>query len=147
MTTNHDLIATAREYARLKVPYVHNGRSRAGVDCSGLMLMCAWENGVELDDWPEKYDRVAYGWKLMRGMRCQMDEIAWEDRKIGDWVTMWFNRRSKEPQHCALLVERPDGPGIIHAYQNVHHVTESPLAKKWERRITNVFRLRGVEYT
>jgi cell wall-associated NlpC family hydrolase len=48
-----DIVAAARTY--LGVPWRHQGRTRAGLDCAGLIVMVARD--LALSD----YDSTAYG--------------------------------------------------------------------------------------
>lgn len=138
MATRDDIVRSCIDMAAAKVPFVHNGRSRAGLDCGGLILLSLWENGVPAPDWPKPYIRMVHKQHiLINACRCHLDAIPIADADHGDLLMMWWNRHTKEPQHLAIL----NGPDrIVHAYTGSSTVVHVHLSPKYRRRITHAFR-------
>lgn len=119
-------------------PYVHQGRSRAGVDCIGLVIVSAWDAGAV----PPTFDRRAYPRLPMR------DELLGHIRQhcspadeAGPGV-MAVIQWTKHAAHVGLLT----GETIIHAYQSVGAVTEHGYRGRWVRMTHSLWYLPGVDY-
>lgn len=124
-----DLVEAARGY--LGVPFHHQGRNKAGIDCLGLLVVSAKEAGIELED-HKGYSRQPDGITLRS--ECDRQLIKIDKMKTGDILLMRFR---KEPQHIAIKTDI----GIIHSYQNAGKVVEHGLDAKWIKRIVGVYRL------
>lgn len=75
------IVAEARTW--LGVPWRHQGRSRAGVDCAGLVVLVA--RALELADYDSTaYGRRAQGQGFVEHFRAHMDGIAITQAKPGD---------------------------------------------------------------
>ena len=74
------IVAEARTW--LGVPWRHQGRSRAGVDCAGLVVLVA--RALELADHDSTaYGRRAQGQGFVEHFRGHMDGIAVTQRMCG----------------------------------------------------------------
>lgn len=129
-------VAEARSY--LGVRWEHQGRSRQGVDCVGLPVVCA---------------AAVYGWQLATPdyERDTTDETMLELcaqhlRRIldlsrmqpGDIVVLGFEQQ----RHMAILGDYPGGGlSIIHAYLPNRKVIETRLDSVWRGRILSAFRI------
>lgn len=124
MAKRADLIATARKYVGTK--YVHQGRyPKTGLDCSGLLLMVAAENGIKLTD-RLGYYRKPNSQEFVELFTSQFDAVEgreWRLGCIGIFTTDRF------PLHAGLFTERHGIPHIIHAYLPVRKVIEMPLER------------------
>lgn len=139
MATPAQVIAAARAW--VGVPWVHQGRSRRGVDCAGLVVMVARELGLST------FDVAGYG------RRPQPDTLldalldagcAQRDMQPGMLLLMRFRR---EPQHFALLADHPHGGlSIVHGLSTSGAVVEHRLDDAWARRIVSAWALPGVTY-
>lgn len=127
------VVAAARGW--LGVPFGHQGRSRRGVDCAGLVICVAAELGLPVADY-RAYGRLPRGDTLLRVMRDQCTEYA------GDPVpgTVALMRFEREPQHLAILA----GTTVIHALSTSRRVVEHRLDALWRSRIVGLFALPGV---
>ncbi len=129
MATPLEFVAAARAY--IGTPFVHQGRSRHGLDCVGLVVCAARDAGLSL------VDRMDYspdpGSLLIKELVLQLVEVP--DKQPGDVLLMRFQG---EPQHSAVLA----GDTVIHGYATVGKVVEHRLDAKWQRRIVSVYRLR-----
>lgn len=130
------LITEARSY--LGVRFRHQGRSRQGVDCAGLIAVCLIALGREPAD-VEAYGREP----LNQGLRAMLVEnfgepIAKAEMQPGDVALMRFRG---EPSHVGLVTDYPyDGLAMIHAFAQVKKVVEHRLDSEWLGHIVEVFR-------
>lgn len=130
------LIAEARSY--LGVRFRHQGRSRQGVDCAGLIAVCLIALGREPTD-VEAYGREP----LNQGLRAMLVEnfgepIAKADMQPGDVALMRFRG---EPSHVGLVTDYPyGGLALIHAFAQVKKVVEHRIDSEWLGNIVEVFR-------
>jgi cell wall-associated NlpC family hydrolase len=123
------LITAARAY--LGVPFAHQGRSRHGLDCIGLLVLAARDAGARIEDRAD-YPRDPNG-LLPVELARQFDAV--EDRQPGDLLLMRF---AGEPQHLALCA----GDTVIHSYASIRRVVEHRIDAKWARRIVQTYRIR-----
>lgn len=142
------IVEEARKW--LDVPYLHQGRSRGGVDCVGLcwVVYSRIANVTPSPDSPDypywfTYERKPNPARLRRMMLEFFDEIPKEDAKIGDILYIRFLR---EPTHLGILTDYQGQRGIIHAFSHVERVCEHVLDEKWwKTMVVNAFRLRGLD--
>lgn len=112
------------------VPFAHQGRTSAGLDCAGIVLAALAEQGVHVEA-PANYTTGAAGAILL-------DVLAWspllaelpadEEPQAGDLLAFRIRR---DPQHLAIAL----GDGrMLHAIKpgGVCEVTISPL---WQMRL------------
>lgn len=140
------LVARARTYD--KVPYVHRGRSRKGVDCAGLVWCCYADEGILLPD-VKRYGREPNRLGLMmQAVRDAFGHPVWEGDSenrvprallaVGDVLVLRFVR---EPHHMAIIgTDRLRGLSLIHAHGESQKVVEHGLDDDWQSRILAVFR-------
>lgn len=138
MIARADIVAEARRW--IGVPYVHQGRSRFGVDCIGLVL-CV-RNAVE--EWTP-------GRTLIRNYaRCPKDAL------LVSIVEKYATRLEEPEDGCMILIKWPRAitpahagiyaeGNIIHAYQRVNRVVETGFRAHWARYAHSFWRLPGVE--
>lgn len=140
-TTPADVAAMARSY--LGVRFVHQGRSRAGLDCAGLVVRVAQDLGLSEFDW-RGYGRLPDGDRMREVMQAQCVELKPDAApSLGLVALMRFDA---EPQHLAIVVDHPHGLGIVHALMQERKVAEHRLDAKWAQRIVALYELPGVQY-
>lgn len=131
-----DVVAEARRW--VGVPFMHQGRSRMGVDCLGLVIVV----GHALDLVPKDFERRDYGRTPNR------DELG---QKIRDYCVpiaapvpgaMLAMRWNQEAAHVAIFT----GETLIHAYERVGRVVEHSFRGRWPRFVDSVWALPGVKY-
>lgn len=132
MTAN-TIIAAASAY--LGTRWHHQGRSAAGVDCIGLMVLTARDCGMVIDD-ETGYSRQPDGRQLQAALDKYLQRI--DAPEPGAVLLMRFER---DPQHVALMA---DGGDIIHAYAGARKVVRHRLDEIWARRIVAAYRFPGV---
>lgn len=126
------------------IRWVHQGRSRHGVDCIGVLMLPLLEAGVLQDNVPN-YPRTSHEKTLVAALQQHCEPVAWSDRREGDVLLMWWNRSTRAPQHLASLVRMEDGTdGIVHSYMDAGRVVCSHLGR-WRRRVLSVWRIRELE--
>lgn len=139
MTTASAVIAAARSY--LGVPWVHQGRSRQGLDCAGLAVRVARD--LQLSDFDVfGYGRLPDGASLQRALeeaRCTPYRL-----EPGALVLMRFRR---EPQHLAIVGDYLHGGlSLIHGLSTAAAVVEHRLDDAWRKRIVSAWAIPGVSY-
>lgn len=127
------IVSTARGY--LGVPYMHQGRTRHGLDCVGLVLMVAHD--LNLSDFDiDHYSRVPSGRMMVRKINEQCSRLKLSEIKPGDLLHIAYE---KQPQHLALVTDK----GMIHA-DNLRGVVEHRLDDGWRLKVRGAYRLPGV---
>lgn len=133
------VIANAR--ALVGVRWKHQGRTPWGVDCAGLVAM-AFGAVVPVVD-RTNYGRTPFQGELEAMVRANFGppikagSISREDLQPGDVALM---RWGDSPHHVALVVDHPDGLGLVHAYALSRKVIEHGLSDDWLASICEVYR-------
>jgi cell wall-associated NlpC family hydrolase len=135
MTTRQQIIDEARTW--LNVRWVHQGRSRAGIDCIGIVIKVAHALGIFAFDTFD-YSRQPDPNRLRELLGEHMEKIAIDEARIGDILLMRFER---EPQHVAIVSDI----GMIHAYAQARRVVEHRLDSLWKSRVVGAYRYKGLE--
>lgn len=133
MTTRKDIIETARKY--LGVRYKHQGRTRFGLDCLGLVVRVAHDLGLSDEDSTD-YGNVPDGKRLMLEFDKRLDVV--NHGQPGDVLLMRFDQN---PQHLAIITDK----GIIHSYAQARAVVEHGLDDVWSNRIVRTYSFRGIK--
>ncbi|MFO1152742.1 MAG: NlpC/P60 family protein [Rhodospirillales bacterium] len=137
--TRDTIVAAAREY--LGVPWRHQGRSRAGLDCVGLLVMVARDLGLS------DYDHRAYARTpatahgFVRHFADNMPQVDLAGARPGEVVVL---ADPVYPCHCGILSERFGVRYLIHASARYRKVAESPYADEWQTKARFAFAFPGV---
>ncbi|HKW82999.1 MAG TPA: NlpC/P60 family protein [Burkholderiaceae bacterium] len=135
------VVATARKY--LGVRWHHQGRSRAGVDCAGLVVCVAHDLGLSEFDTSD-YGRLPNGDTMRSLLREHCTELRADALAPGLVALMRFDG---EPQHMGIVADYVHGGhSIVHALAQRRCVVEHRLDELWRRRIVALYALPGVEY-
>jgi cell wall-associated NlpC family hydrolase len=147
MVTAAHLLACARAY--LGVPFVHHGRSPAGLDCFGLVLLACRDAGLfPLLHLPEDFDVCAYGrlpssYQLPAHLDAYVPQAPRHPLQPG--LLAVFAVSSEEPAHMGLLSESNGSLGLIHAWNgrvaSRARVQEHRLSSLWRRRLWRAYQL------
>lgn len=132
--TRADIVREARTW--LGVRWRHQGRTRDGIDCAGLVIKVA--HGCGLTDFDTAdYGRVASDESMMA--LCREHLLPVTTLQPGDVVVMAFENQ----RHMAIVGDYPQAAGevsIIHAYALGRRcVIEQRLDSVWARRIIGRF--------
>lgn len=134
--TPETVVAEARGW--LGVPWRHQGRSRSGIDCVGLVVCVA--HALHLSDYDSTgYSRRAQGQGFVEHFRSNMDGVAIPVAQPGD-VLVFADQAY--PCHCGFLTERLGHPHLLHAHATRRQVIEEPYAGEWPAKIKFAFRFR-----
>lgn len=138
MIGRSQLVQEARAW--VGVPYIHQGRTRYGVDCVGLVLcvrdaVAPW---TALAAEVRNYARHAKDGLLLDRVRQHCTQIdAPEDGAM--ILIRWPKHR--HPSHAAIYA----GGNLIHAYQRARRVVETGFRAHWARDAHSFWRLPDVE--
>lgn len=139
MTAAERFVAAARGYAG--VPFRHLGRSRAGVDCVGLLLLAAAEAGIETDD-PGAYAAFTRGHGLSDWLAARFDRVmSLSDHRDAD-VLLFAGGATHLPCHMGLRATRDALPSVIHAHIGRGMVLEERLAWHLARELRAAYRMK-----
>ena len=132
------VVMTAREY--LGTPFVHQGRSKSGVDCVGLLICTVRDLGLTT---PAEipYSRRPDG-DLVKRLRQHLrrGDLCPYELTPGMVVSI---RLPIYPCHVAVVTE-PNR--IIHALASTGRVIEQSLNDAWYDRIVESYFIPGVFY-
>lgn len=130
MSGQEDVIEAARTW--LGVRWAHQGRSRAGVDCVGLVIMVARAcRGSQFD--VLDYPRLAQDERMLR----TADEVlvrraSVDDLQAGDVVILRYHQQ----RHMGIVAPYVfGGLSLIHAYAPARKVVETRLSDDLSQRV------------
>jgi hypothetical protein len=142
MTTVAELIDTARSYTGVR--WRHQGRTRAGLDCLGLVIRTTHDHGLT------DFDVKGYSTLPNGSMTALLEEHCIKqppgtEPVAGMVAEIMFER---EPQHIALVVPyHLGGVALLHAMSHFpRRVAEHRLDDQWRKRIVGLYCLPGVDY-
>jgi len=132
------IIEEARSY--LKTKWRHQGRSRAGIDCIGLVIEVAktvkgWD--FDITDYPRQATD-----ETMLNLCCEhLLMVSKSELQPGDVLVMRFEHQ----RHAAIVGDYPHSSelSIIHAYSPARKVIEQRLDSVWLGRVIGAFRFPG----
>ena len=125
----------------LGVPFHHQGRSDAGVDCIGLVMVAANRAGQQIEN-VTGYPMVPRNGLFMRHLLQHCDAVDADSVMPGDICMFAFD---SEPQHIAIVTNTSPEIRIIHSYAQVGAVVETGIGGIWQRRLRGFYRVRGIE--
>ncbi len=117
------------------VPYLHQGRTRQGMDCLGLLVATATECGFPPEGIPMVYGLEPEPRQLLEGLDQYLLRLKTQDALPGDilLVRLTITRghpRLTAPQHLVVLLEDDQ---CIHAARDAGSVIQHPLASDWRQ--------------
>ena len=133
MAQSHDVVSHARSF--VGVPYLHQGRTRHGLDCVGLVVRVVNDLGISDFD-ASHYGRVPSGRMMVRVLQDYCDTVKPADLRPGDLVHIAYD---KHPQHLAILTDH----GMVHA-DSTHGVVEHTFSDGFRAKMRGCYRFRGV---
>lgn len=131
------IVGTARSY--IGVPWRHQGRTRRGIDCVGLIIRVGREVGV-MDYDVSSYQRRTVGVEFLHHFRAAMDEVGIRGMAPGDVLVL---RDGVYPCHSAILASKDGRSTIVHAHALRRGVVEEYLDEDgWRAKLAAAFRYR-----
>lgn len=155
MVTRKDWIDNLRSFEGVK--FLHQGRTRNGVDCVGLITASALELGLhrtasmEITGYANVPDHRLFTNKLPQ----YLDEVSYnrlqpirQQAKPGDIFVFWIERRGI-PRHLAVYsgIGEHGYDSVIHAYaREPRKVLEMQLEPGyWNQRLMGIWQVPGLE--
>lgn len=136
------IVAAARAW--LDVPFQHQGRSRAGIDCGGLAIRVAHDLGLSSFD-ISGYRRLpagVAGETIEQVCRREMSQVDPAALAPGDVALFLIGKR---PRHLAVVGDYyAGGLSIIHAYEPAGRVVENRFDAAWRALLFETYSLPGV---
>lgn len=138
------LVQAARSFVGSK--WKHRGRSKAGIDCVGLIVLAGKECG--LHEYPDDvdYTRTSKGQDLLEPFRRHGVEIRFgpdmglQNLQDGDILIL---RDTIFPQHAGIIATNSRGvKTMIHASAYYGRVIEEPLKDEHNKKAITAFRFR-----
>ena len=137
-----EIVDAARSF--LGVKFTHQGRSRVGLDCLGLLLVSAAQVGLTFDgvdvaeiDVPNYSTRPDTVF-----LRAQLERFLMPvtQPRMGDVVLLAID---SAPQHLAIISDYPVAGelGMIHAYAVSRKVVEHRYDEHWRKATRQIYRL------
>lgn len=117
------------------VRFQHQGRTRHGIDCVGLVVRTAQTCGIDTGDFTD-YGRDPHDGLLEFHLRRVFGEPV-TDIRAGDVAAIDYKGAVR---HVGIVAEHPHGLGLIHASHFTDRVTEHRIDDRWMRRIRQVYR-------
>lgn len=131
-----DIVREARTY--VGTPWVHQGRSRQGLDCLGLTSVVArTTRGYTFD--VLNYAAQASDETMLQLCRQHMQPVPAVARQPGDVVVIRYGNQ----RHMAIVGDHPVAGelSLIHASSILGRVVEHRLDSRWARICIATFRL------
>jgi cell wall-associated NlpC family hydrolase len=130
------VIAEARAW--LGVPWRHQGRDRAGIDCGGLVIRIGQALGLTSYD-VTGYARRAKDFEFLQHFRdgLGMQSVRMAEMRPGD-ILIFVDGRN--PCHSGVLTWLHDCSHFVHAHAVRRKVVEEPYAGEWRDAARFVFR-------
>ena len=136
--TRQMIIDEARTW--LKVRWRHQGRTKYGIDCAGLVILVG--HGLSLSEFDTtNYSRHGFQQEFVKMFREHMDEKPVTQRKPGDVLLF---RDNTYPCHAAILTMKAGVEYIIHTSPKRRGTAEEPLNQVTDK-VTHCFAYRGVQ--
>lgn len=137
MPTKEDIVTQARSW--LGTRWVHQGRTRTGIDCVGLVVCTLTELEIPVDDRTD-YRRSPKPDEFLGLIRRQTSPVS-----IPEPGDMAVFRQDMFPCHVGIFAMKNDTMTIIHAYANAGKVIEEPFANEWPQLLIESRSFGGIE--
>lgn len=114
------------EYAvsYVDTPFLHMGRSPLGLDCVGLLVMVAWDQGwepIDSDYYGREPSRGNGAFNLADYLKQNLGDPVTRPMRPNDVLLMRL-RRTALSSHVAMVTPHPEGLGMVHTYGEIGRV-------------------------
>lgn len=138
MPNRDQIVDEARKW--IGTPWKHQGRTKSGLDCLGLVVNVAKE--LNLSEADEKtYSRRPDGGELIKRFKKEMQQISLNDIQAGDVILF---ADTAYPCHVAIVSLKHGEFHIIHAHATRRQVLEERYAYEWPVKARKAFAFEGV---
>lgn len=119
------------------VPFVPGGRTKAGLDCAGVIGLPLKELNLPFDDKSGYTLRIGtdYYQDIIQGLKKSFRQLKKVDWQRGDVIA--YKHRGL-PGHCAVYVGSPDGYPVFVEAVATKNVQRHGMATDWIDRIEKV---------
>lgn len=136
MPNKLDYVEAARGW--LDVRWLHQGRSRQGIDCVGLLIVAAADLGITLPDMPG-YRRSSDPAKFLGHVVA--NSLPESEPHPGAFGIF---RDGTQPCHVGIFGERDGHLTLIHAYAGTGKVMEELFIHDWPLHLMSVRSIEGL---
>jgi len=134
--TRNDVIAAARGYLGTK--FEHQGRSRFGLDCAGMVVTPLRDLGYPCAD-AAAYDRYSAGRAMPETLALFADRIPIKEARLADLLTFYRSAPDLE-EHIAWYVP----PERLLQSWIKGGVSEVTFDARWRARLVGAWRVKGI---
>lgn len=138
MIERSKIVELARSY--IDVRFEHQGRTRSGLDCLGLIAVVAQDAGFDYS-FPQAYTANPTGQRIVEKAEdyvVKPRRQGWDQTLPGDIVCMWGSHVGI-PQHFAIIGSMYGKKTMIHAFQRAGKVIEHNIIPFWAERYVATF--------
>jgi len=118
------------------VPFKHMGRTSAGLDCAGLILMTAADCGYIAESTPV-YGHEPRDGHMLKTLLAHGCKVVDRAPRVDDIVVTSL-RDGGPSVHVGIVTDHPNGLGIIHTYGLIGRVVHQRLDDNKLRNVTEV---------
>jgi cell wall-associated NlpC family hydrolase len=139
LITPDQVVAAARSW--LRTPWHHQARSRAGIDCAGLIVMVGRELGLfdpALDY--KRYGRSPIG-KLEQILDQHFVKLPALEPGAVIAITWW-----EDAQHLGIVADHYGRQMVVHSSLVHHEVVENGIDEQLKEQIVPIHGYPGVRY-
>lgn len=136
MITPDQVIAVARSWVGVR--FLHQGRTRNGIDCIGLALAV----GEELELLPAGVDQRNYARHPSSSLLVEEISKVCTPAGVAEPASLLVIAWGRDPYHVAICT----GPTMIHASYSARKVVENGFRHPWPKLTRSAWRLPGVAY-
>jgi len=133
------------------VPFVHRGRTRElGLDCVGLLVLCAQELGRKILDY-DRYGKNPNPKELLRRMQLTADRV--DKPAVGAIALTHVRSNMRFPHHVAIITRPPSHCRssvragqlwMVHAYEESGVVVDNAYAAPWTKQTDCFWKLKDL---
>ena len=133
-----DVVTEARSWIGTR--WIHQGRSREGTDCFGLIVVTCREIGLPVED-VEGYRRTPNPEMFISHAHKIFDPA---DAPAPGMVAIF--KQARYPCHLGWFAERDGKLTVIHSFAGFRQVVEEPFDYHWPALLVETRKIKGVTY-
>lgn len=130
----------------IDTPFHHQGRTKFGLDCAGLIVYILKNNNLYEEGCDIKaYSRLPSGNDIAKLMNKHFEKTILDNARNGDILLFRFENN---PQHLAYLeIDENGDKYMIHAYgvTSVNKVVRNILDEKWVNKLVCVYKIKNID--